>query len=112
MSNMSTAQEASTPSRTAKKGAKSGHGAKTKNTASPALGSEYPDTSVVAAPSDIKPAVPSKPVAEAKAIDMTARALDQTDNPRTCIRGHSYPPALESFHKRARRDQKWTRLAK
>ena len=43
---------------------------------------------------------------------MTAKVLNQADNPRTCMRGYSYPPELESFYKRARRDQKWTRLVK
>lgn len=112
MPNMSMAQEASTPSKITKKGAKSGRGAKTNDPAPPALGPESPEISVVAGPSDIKPAVSSKPVAEAKAIDVTATALYLTNNPRTCIRGHSYPPELESFYKKAKRDQEWTRLVK
>ena len=109
MFNMSTAQDASTPSKITKKGAKSGRGAKTKDPAPPHLGSEDPDISVVARPSNIKPAVSLRPGADAKAIDVTAKALNQADTPRTCTRGRFYPPELESFYKRARRDRKWTR---
>lgn len=110
VSNTSTVQEASTPIKKIKKGAKSGSGAKTKDPAPPGPVSDYSDTSVVVGPSYIKPAVSSKPVAEAKAIYLTAEALNQADNPRKCTPGRFYPPELESFYKRARRDQEWTRL--
>ena len=112
MSNTSTAQEASTPIKTTKKGAKSGRGAKTIDPAPPAPGSDYSDTSVVTGSSNIKPAVSPKPVAEAKATNLAAEALNQADNPRTCTRGRLYPPEPESFYTRARRDRDWTRLVK
>ena len=109
---MSTAQEGSTPSKKTKKGANSSRDAKTKDPAPPALGPVYSDTSVVAGPSNINPAISSKPVVEAKAINLTGEVFNQADNPRTCTRSRFYPPELESFYKRARRDQNWTRLVK
>ena len=112
VSNISTAQEASTPSETPEKVAKKGCDATKKDPAPLAVSSGYSDSSVVAGPSNIKPAVSSKPGAEAKATDMTAEALNQADNPCTCMPSHFYPPELESFYKKARRDQKWTGLAK
>ncbi len=83
VSNLSMAEEASTSSELTKKIAKSGCDASEKVLAFPALGSDYSDTSVAAGPSNIKPAVSSKPGAET-------------------------PPELESFYNKARRDQEWT----
>ena len=51
VSNMSTAQEASTPSQTRRKGAKSGRHARKTDPAPPAVGSDCSDMSVVAEPS-------------------------------------------------------------
>ena len=42
---------------------------------------------------------------------MTVKARNQADNPSTCVRLQIYPPELESFYKKARRDQVRTRLA-
>ena len=112
VSNMSTEQEASTPSDTPKKVAKKGRDVRKKDPAPPAAGSDYSDSSVLAGPSNIKPAVSSKPGIEAKATDMTANALDQADNPCKGMHRQFNPPELESFYKKARRDQNWTGLAK
>ena len=112
VSNMSTAQEPSTPIETTKKVAKRGRDSRKKASAPPAVGSDYSNISVIAGPSNIKSAVSSKPGAEAKATDVTAKALDQADNPCTRMHGQLYPPELESFYKNARRDQQWTGRAK
>ena len=112
VSNVSTTQEALTPSGKMKEVAKRGRDARKKDPAPPAVGSDYSDTSVVTGPSDIKPAVSSKPGGEAKVTDVTAEALNQADNPCTCKPGQFHPPELESFYKKARRDQKWTGRAK
>ena len=111
VSNMSTAEGASRSSEETKQVSKRGRDARKKDPAPPAVGSDYSDTSVVAGPSDIKPAVSLKPGAEAKATDVTVKARNQADNPSTCVRLQIYPPELESFYKKARRDQVRTRLA-
>ena len=112
VSNVSTAEGASTFVETTKKVAKRGRDARKKDPAPPAVGSDYSDNSVVAGSSKIKPAISSKPGTEAKANDMTAKALNQANNPSTRMSRQLYPPELESIYKKVRRDQKWTGLAK
>ena len=111
VSNMSTAQEASTPGETTKKVAKRGRDSRKKDPVPPASGSDYSDTSVVARSSKTKSAISSKPGAEAEATDVTGKVPKQADNSSTRIRRQNYPPELESFHKKASRVQEWTRLA-
>ena len=43
---------------------------------------------------------------------MTAKALNQANNPCERKHGQCYPPELESFYKKARRDQEWTEQVK
>ena len=109
--NVSGAEGASRSSEETKKISKRVRGAKKKDPTPQAVGSKYSDTSVVAGPSDIKPAVSLKPAAGAKPTDVTVKAHNQADNPSTCARLQIYPPELESFYKKARRDQVRTRLA-
>ena len=105
------AEGASRSSEETKKLSKRVRGAKKKDPTPQAVGSDNSDTSVVAGPSDIKPAVSLKPAAEAKTTDVTVKARNQADNPSTCVRLQVYPPEMESFYKKARRDQVRTRLA-
>ena len=112
VSNLSTAQEASTLDETPKKVAKQGRDAWEKDPAPPAAGSDHSDISVVAGPSDSKPAMSSKPGAKAKATDVAAKALNQADDPCEGMHRQLYTPELESFYEKARRDQEWTGLAK
>ena len=111
ISNVSMAEGASRSSEETKKASKRGRGARKKDPAPPAVGSDYSDTSVVAGPSNIKPAVSLKPGFEAKATEVTVKARNQADNPGTCVRRPIYPPELESFYKKARKDQVRERLA-